>query len=147
MKIYMALSVIHIQVSICHTRYEIQSLCMCTDTVNAYLYGLFFNIALHMLQSFHESEHSDCHFGLQHGGGRCYRLHSCTFQKTTMYSIQPMHWSHTILKWKTKQNLANSVGKNSMVASQYDIFVKHVCLCHQPFNLTGSNKTSRYCKK
>jgi len=64
---------------------------MCTDTVNAYFYGIFFNIALHMLYSFHGSEHSDCHFGLQHGGGRCYRLHSCTFQKTTIYSVQPMH--------------------------------------------------------
>jgi len=49
MKIYMALSVIHIQASVCYTRCEIQRLCMCTDTVNAYFYGLFFNIALPVL--------------------------------------------------------------------------------------------------
>jgi hypothetical protein len=42
---------------------------------------------------------------------------------------------HALISYNTKmedktQNLANSVGKNSMVAPQNDIFVKHVCLCY-----------------
>lgn len=55
--------------------------------------------------------------------------------------------THSLNNTEMVQNLANSVKKLSTVASQRENVVKYVCLCHQPFTQTNSNKTARYCNK